>query len=46
LDLETETNNVAYELSVSAMSNKKLLDISPFQKIIDKYSKDKPLFAE
>jgi hypothetical protein len=46
LDLETNTNDIVYELSLSAMANKQLTDPSKFQKIIDKYIKEKPLFVQ
>lgn len=45
LDLETNINEIVYELSLSAMANVQISDPSKFQKIIDKYSKDKPLFV-
>jgi hypothetical protein len=44
LDLETNINDIVYELSLSAMANAQIVDPSQFQKIIDKYSTDKPLF--
>lgn len=46
LDLEMEINDKIYELSLSAMANEKLIDSSKFQKIIDKYIDDKPLFLQ
>jgi len=41
-----EINDKIYELSLSAMANEKLIDSSKFQKIIDKYIDDKPLFLQ
>ena len=45
LDLETNINEIIYELSLSAMANEQILDPSIFQKIIDKYTQSKPLFT-
>ena len=44
LDLETNINEITYELALSAMANEQISDSSKFQKIIDKYTQDKPLF--
>lgn len=46
LDLETNTNDIVYELSLSAMANQQIIDPSKFQTIIDKYSQQKPLFDQ
>lgn len=46
LDLETNTNDIVYELSLSAMANQQIIDPSQFQTIIDKYSQEKPLFDQ